>query len=162
MAICNYMPTIIALLLMSVHPVFASSSADPTDCLIAAGLNPISSNSTSYANDSLTFNHRLLFKPVDIVFPADASGVAKAVKCASEANVSVTARSGGHSYASNSAGGKNGSLVVDLKNLTTVILNNTTAVFGTGIRLGNLALELFNGGERAMAHGKFFRVTAIH
>lgn len=81
--------------------------------------------------------------------------VAAAVKCASSAGVKVAARSGGHSYAANGVGGQDGSLIVDLKNLKSVQVtsSNQTAVFGTGIRLGDLALALYNGGKQAIAHG---------
>jgi FAD/FMN-containing dehydrogenase len=154
------MLTIIALLLMSAR-LSASTGTNLTECLQAAKLEFIPPSFANYTANSYTFNHRFLFSPVDIVFPTNAAGVAKAVECASNASVKIAARSGGHSYAANGAGGQNGSLVIDLKYLNSTTISATTAKFGTGIRLGNLALAL-NASGRAMAHGKFFHITVIY
>ncbi|KAF7970902.1 hypothetical protein HWV62_22664 [Athelia sp. TMB] len=131
------------------------SSATLSSCLSSAGLSPVTPSSPAYAADVLAYNHRLVYKPAAVVFPANASGVAAAVKCAASAGAKVAARSGGHSYAANGVGGQDGSLVVDLKHLTgiTVAASSQTATFGTGIRLGDLALALYNNGGQAMAHG---------
>ena len=162
MAISNHcMAAIIVVLVMSTahlpSSVYASSesSATLTSCLSSANLHPISPSSSNYTADSLAFNRRLSYQPADIVFPATVQDVARAVKCASSAGVKVAARSGGHSYAANGIGGEDGSLVIDLRQLNSVKVtaSDHTAVFGTGIRLGDLALALFNGGKQAMAHG---------
>jgi len=67
----------------------------------------------------------------------------------------VNPKSGGHSYASHSLGGEDGHLVVDLKFFaeTTVDSVSQVATVGPGARLGNVALALFDNGERALAHG---------
>jgi hypothetical protein len=128
-------------------------------CLSSANLQPITTSSSAYTADSLAYNRRLSYDPASIVFPTTVQDVATAVKCASDADIAVAARSGGHSYAANGVGGKNGSLVIDLKyfNTVNVTASNQTAVFGTGTRLGDLALALYNGGKQAMAHGKCHR-----
>lgn len=66
----------------------------------------------------------------------------------------VVARSGGHSYIANGLGGKDGALVVDLRNLNKITVDSSkhTAVIETGNRLGNIALALNNAG-RALPHG---------
>ena len=161
MAIRSNLLGIILLLLSTRLPFVASVSANLTSCLSSANLQPISSSSTNYTVDSLAFNRRLSYEPADIVFPTNDQDVASAINCASQAGVKVVARSGGHSYAANGVGGEDGSLVIDLKNLNSVQVtaSNQTAVFGTGIRLGDLALALFNGGKQAMAHGTSSRVV---
>lgn len=75
--------------------------------------------------------------------------------CAAASGLKVQAKSGGHSYASFSSGGKNGSLIVDLRAFNTIEVDDETeiATVGTGVRLGNLALGLFERGERAVPHG---------
>jgi hypothetical protein len=153
--------TILVVLISTCPPFVASDSATLTSCLSSANLQPISSSSSDYAADSLAYNRRLSYKPADIVFPTDEQDVASAVSCASQAGVKVSARSGGHSYAANGVGGEDGSLVIDLKNLNSVKVtaSNQTAVFGTGIRIGDLALALFNGGNQAMAHGASLTVV---
>lgn len=146
--------TVTLFLLASVS--FASATTSSlTSCLSAASLSPITSSSSAYTADALAYNHRLSYKPADIVYPLNASQVASAVKCAAAAGVKVAARSGGHSYAANGVGGQDGSLVVDLKHLHSVKVTSSsqTATFGTGIRLGDLALALYNNGKQAMAHG---------
>ncbi|GJJ07026.1 hypothetical protein Clacol_001224 [Clathrus columnatus] len=66
-------------------------------------------------------------------------------------NVTVSARSGGHSYA---AYALSGNIVVDLSEMKSVVLNpDNTTVVQTGTRLGDLALSIFNQGGRALPHG---------
>ena len=73
------------------------------------------------------------------------------IVCATSSNLSVSARSGGHSYA---AYGLEGDIVVDLSNLKGIVVNpDGTAVVQAGNRLGNVATEIFAQGERALAHG---------
>lgn len=94
----------------------------------------------------------------------------------------MQAKSGGHSYASFSTGGKNGSLIVNLQNFHSIIVDGMSyyhsyhfriwgntpkcvwgallicsddgiATVGAGVRLGNLALELYSQRGRALPHG---------
>jgi len=66
----------------------------------------------------------------------------------------VTARSGGHSYAAYGLGGQDGNLVVDLRRLNEITLNeDNTVVSGTGNRLGDLATGIYNAGRRGLPHG---------
>lgn len=63
----------------------------------------------------------------------------------------VAARCGGHSYAAFGIGGKDGSLVIDMANFSSVSVDAETgiATVGGGVRLGNMANELWKQGERA-------------
>ena len=69
--------------------------------------------------------------------------------------IPVVARGGGHSYVAYSLGGQDGSLVIDLQHFDQVVVNNVTgtAVIGAGNRLGNVALGLYEQGQRALPHG---------
>lgn len=69
--------------------------------------------------------------------------------------LSVSARSGGHSYTAYGLGGKNGALVVDLARLTRISVDqsNGQADIGAGNRLGDVALALNKQGARALPHG---------
>jgi FAD/FMN-containing dehydrogenase len=62
-----------------------------------------------------------------------------------------------HSYAANGLGGKDGTLVVDLRNLSTITVDSSTfiASVDTGLRLGDVATAINNadGGPRALPHG---------
>jgi FAD/FMN-containing dehydrogenase len=87
--------------------------------------------------------------------PYNVSQVQAAVLCAAELGVKVNPKSGGHSYAGHSNGEEDGHLVVDLKYFRDTVVDKKTCVatIGPGARLGNVALDLFNQGGRAMAHG---------
>jgi FAD/FMN-containing dehydrogenase len=67
----------------------------------------------------------------------------------------VNPKSGGPSYAGHSLGGEDGHLVIDLKYFRDTKVDPMTniATIGPGARLGNVALDLFAQGQRALAHG---------
>ncbi|KAF9731799.1 hypothetical protein PMIN06_012552 [Paraphaeosphaeria minitans] len=101
------------------------------------------------------FNLRLQYKPAAIVLPETNKHVQDAVVCASQSGLKVQAKSGGHSYASFSSGGKDGSMIIDLQPLQNIQLDKTTNVakVGGGVRLGNLAQGVWDQGKRAISHG---------
>ncbi|KDQ22186.1 hypothetical protein PLEOSDRAFT_41920 [Pleurotus ostreatus PC15] len=124
------------------------------ECLGTGHITTVPPGSPDFPQDSLAFNRRLQYTPAAIVFPTSAQEVSAAVLCAAGAGIHVAARSGGHNYGAFSLGGQNGSLVVDLSKMNKIVVNaNGTASFQTGNRLGDVALTLFDNGERAMAHG---------
>ncbi|KAH9917721.1 uncharacterized protein B0H18DRAFT_1200507 [Fomitopsis serialis] len=108
-----------------------------------------------YQNASRAFNLRLNFKPVAVAYPNSTDQVAELVKVGALLNIPVTARSGGHSYAGYGLGGANGHLVVDLTQINAISVDNSTGVatIGTGNRLGDIAIALFNQAGRALPHG---------
>lgn len=125
------------------------------DCLGNASV-PISLlSSPNFSELAQPFNIRLPYTPAVIVLPTTSQHVSDTVKCACRFGVKVQAKSGGHSYASYSSGGKNGSLIVDLEPLQNISVDNTTgiATVGGGVRLGNLALGIFNQAKRGLPHG---------
>ncbi|KAK8063456.1 hypothetical protein PG996_008108 [Apiospora saccharicola] len=101
-------------------------------------------------------------KTASVVLPKTAEQVSAAVASAARHGLQVQARCGGHSYTSFSHGGRDGAVVVDLRHLQDVAVCRehedegfgcTVARVGGGVRLGNLALRLFNQGDRALSHG---------
>ncbi|GLB42542.1 putative oxygen-dependent FAD-linked oxidoreductase family protein [Lyophyllum shimeji] len=122
--------------------------------LRASGINATFPGDASYASASTAFNLRFTLKPAAITFPKSAEEVAEVVKIGAAQKVPVVARSGGHSYIANGLGGKDGALVVDLRNLDSITIDSSsgTAVIETGNRLGDIALALGNAG-RALPHG---------
>ena len=89
------------------------------------------------------------------MLPTTDTHISDAVVCAGASNVKVQAKSGGHSYASYSSGGQSGSMVIDLETSfqgVTVGANGVARVEG-GVRLGNMALAIFNSAGRALPHG---------
>ncbi|KAH6613036.1 hypothetical protein C7974DRAFT_444512 [Boeremia exigua] len=119
---------------------------------------PTSLNSSSdWISLTTAYNLRLQYTPDAVALPTSHQQVSDSVLCAATAGVKVKARSGGHSYGSFSLGGKNNSLVVDLRNFNNVSLDTSTgiATVGGGVRLGNLGLGIFEQGRRALPHGTF-------
>lgn len=120
------------------------------DCLANRGV-PITA--VSVPLDPL--NRRLIYTPAAVVRASTPQHVSDAVGCASSTNTKVQAMSGGHSYGSFSSGGKDGSLVIQLEALEEISIDIATGIakVGSGVRLGNLALGLFDQGRRAIPHG---------
>ena len=113
------------------------------------------SSDAQYSALAEPYNLRLVYKPVVIVVPTTNQHVQDAVTCAAQTGTKVQAKSGGHSYASFSSGGKDGSMVIDLESLQTVQLDKSSGVVqvGGGVRLGNLANGIYNQGQKALPHG---------
>ncbi|TID15918.1 carbohydrate-binding module family 18 [Venturia nashicola] len=135
----------------------SSPKAQVLDCLQAAGIPDNPPGSLQFAALETPFNLRLNYTPSVIVTPRTEQELAVAVKCACGTGVKVQARSGGHSYASFSMGGQDGSMIIDLENFINVVPNfdkqhPTLAYFGGGVRLGNLDTALYNA-RRALSHG---------
>ncbi|KAH9840539.1 uncharacterized protein C8Q71DRAFT_888993 [Rhodofomes roseus] len=108
-----------------------------------------------YQNVSQAFNLRLHFEPIAVAYPNTTEQVAELVKAGAFLQVPVTARSGGHSYAAYGLGGANGHLVIDLANINEISVDNSTGVatVGTGNRIGDIAIALFDQAGRALPHG---------
>ncbi|KAI9715152.1 MAG: hypothetical protein M1812_006131 [Candelaria pacifica] len=125
------------------------------DCLTSKNV-PISLiSSSNYAQLAKPYNLALPYKPAAITLPTTTQHVSDSVSCAASSNTKVQAKSGGHSYASFSSGGKDGSLVVDLEGFQEITVDSSTniAKVGGGVRLGNLAEGIFKQGGRALPHG---------
>jgi len=109
----------------------------------------------AYAELSEPYNLRLPYKPAVIVLPITNQHVQDAVVCAGQAGLKVQAKSGGHSYASFSSGGKDGSMQINLESFQTVKLDKSTgiAAVGGGVRLGNFADGIYTQGKAGVAQG---------
>jgi FAD/FMN-containing dehydrogenase len=107
---------------------------------------------SDWATYEATYNTRLQNTPLVIAVPTTEQEVSDAVVCASQAAVNVQAKSGGHSYASFST--PDGGMMIDLENFQQVSVDsNGVATVGAGLRLGNLALAIYNQANRALSHG---------
>ncbi|KAJ4289799.1 hypothetical protein N0V90_011130 [Kalmusia sp. IMI 367209] len=133
----------------------ATARTSVSSCLDNKGVPASYPGDSDYDELAEPFNLRLQYKPAAIVLPETNQHVQDAVVCASECALKVQAKSGGHSYASFSSGGKNGSLIIDLQPLQNIELDQSTniAKVGGGVRLGNLAQGVWDQGKRAISHG---------
>ena len=125
------------------------------DCLSSLKVPVYTSGSSDYTQAVKPFNLRLPFKPAAYAVPETVKHVQDAVSCGVKNNVQVTAKSGGHSYGAHGLGGEDGHLVVDLRRFKSVVVDQKaqTAVVGTGGRLGDIALALYDQGKQAISHG---------
>ncbi|KAH8879815.1 carbohydrate oxidase from Microdochium Nivale in complex with substrate analogue [Thozetella sp. PMI_491] len=124
-------------------------------CLVDAGVPIDVRGSDSWDRDSASFNIRVPYNPISIAVPTEIKHIQKAVLCGKKLKIKVSAKSGGHSYASMGFGGENGHLVVELDRMYNVTLKPGTeiAVVQPGTRLGHLATVLYEQYGRAIAHG---------
>jgi hypothetical protein len=108
-----------------------------------------------YTFDALPWNLRCQPQPLAIVYAENARDVSLSVTTAASFGVPVQPRSGGHSFGSYSLGGTDGALVVDLKALDTVSVDQSTwrASIGGGTLLDKVTNGLYDQGKRAIAHG---------
>ncbi|KAF8915448.1 glucooligosaccharide oxidase [Mucidula mucida] len=119
-----------------------------------AGVTAIFPADALYANATQPYNLRFAYQPIGIAYPTTTEQVAASLLAGTRQGLKIVARSGGHSYIANGLGGKNGSLVIDLSSLTSIVVNtDNTALLGVGNRLGDIALGLNEYG-RAMPHGR--------
>lgn len=134
--------------------VLSTRQAGLLDCLANKSVPLTISTSDDWSDFVTSYNIRLQYDPAVIIIPETTQQVSDAVVCASVSGVKVQAKSGGHSYASTSSGGRDGSVVVDLRRFQEIAVNGKTGVahVGAGVRLGNMALALLDQG-RALAHG---------
>ena len=92
----------------------------------------------AYDETRRTFNAMLDRRPAVIVQPTRTADVVSAVRWAAEANLPISIRGGGHSVAGHSVG--DGSLMIDLVNLRTVVVDRKARVaeVGGGAKLEHL------------------------
>lgn len=93
------------------------------------------------------YNQRIQPEPTAILYPSSQQEIAQALSCASHAGVKVSARGGGHSYASYGLGSGDGALVIDLGNFRDIKVDGSgRASIGAGNRLGDIYLALNDQG----------------
>ncbi|GAA5977128.1 hypothetical protein JCM10908_004865 [Rhodotorula pacifica] len=129
---------------VSAHPLWPRADGSSLyDCLWNQGLSPVTTSSSGYADNSAAYNQRLQPEPIAILYPSSQNQIAQALSCASQSGVKVSARGGGHSYASYSLGGDDGALVIDLGNFRNITVDGSgRASIGAGNRLGDIYLAL--------------------
>lgn len=145
----------LGLMITSSHATALNKRAAIDDCLKSASVPVDVLGSDDWKADAAPYNPRLTYTPVAIAVPTSTEHIKSAVSCAAKVGVKVNAKSGGHSYASLGFGGEDGHLMVQLDRMYNVTLNKSTnvATIQAGARLGHVATELYNQGQRAIAHG---------
>lgn len=132
------------------------AAASPVvSCLTSANVPQALPGTDVFDFESDPYNTRVEFEPAAIALPRTVGHVQAAVKCAAKSSTRVSAKSGGHSYASFGLGGEDGHLVIDFKYMHNVTVDAETkvATLQPGCRLGSVAQALYAQGKRAMSHG---------
>ncbi|PVH96055.1 Glucooligosaccharide oxidase [Periconia macrospinosa] len=124
-------------------------------CLTDAKVPIDTKNSAEWNEDVAPFNIRLPYLPTAIAAPQTTQHIQSAVNCGRKLAIKVSAKSGGHSYASFGFGGENGHLIIELDQLYNVTYDASTniATVQPGARLGHVATVLYQQYGRAIAHG---------
>lgn len=138
------------------QPVSAAAEAALLDCLTTSGVPVDGKGTDDWRQDVAPFNNRLAYKPVSIAVPATTEHIRDAVVCANKVGgIKVSAKCGGHSYASFGLGGEDGHLVLELDRMSKVTVDPKTNVASVqgGSRLGHVAAEIYAQGKRAISHG---------
>ncbi|RSL40661.1 hypothetical protein CEP53_013232 [Fusarium sp. AF-6] len=105
--------------------------------------------------DAKYFNLNLKYKPAAVMYPQKKHQVAEVVKCAAKYDKKVQARSGGRDFINKCLGGADGVVVVDLKDLNTIQVDQKSwvATVGPGNKLRSLVEGLNKNGKRFIPHG---------
>ncbi|KAK8102532.1 glucooligosaccharide oxidase [Apiospora sp. TS-2023a] len=141
-----------------------TSSTDINDCLRKAHVPIDEKGSVDWIRDAAAFNVRLdPYTPVAIAVPKTISHIQDAVKCGRDLGLKVSPKAGGHSYTGGGFGGESGHLIVQLDRMTDVKLDKDTniATVDPGTRLGHMATEIYEQGNRSVSHGTCPRVGAL-
>ena len=106
--------------LIQASPGELHSRSTVETCLIANNVTYAVPTSENWTTLSTPYNLRLVYEPAVITIPKTQDQVSSSVLCAAVAGLKVQAKSGGHSYASYSSGGQNGSLIIDLEKFSLI------------------------------------------
>ncbi|CAG8973010.1 hypothetical protein HYALB_00007858 [Hymenoscyphus albidus] len=139
-------------------PYFSNGLYQPsavTNCLDAKKVPYAIDGSANWTALTTPYNLRLAYKPAVVTIPETAEQVGFSITCAAMSNLKVQPKGGGHSYASFSSGGQDGSVIVDMEKFSSITVDQTTFVakVGAGQRLGNVATAIYEQGKRALPHG---------
>ncbi|KAE8270604.1 hypothetical protein A4X09_0g1715 [Tilletia walkeri] len=125
-------------------------------CFADNALKIVYPSDSSYSDLAKSTAARFNYQPSAIALPSNPTDVQAVVRCVGKANgqVQAIARGGGHSYEAVSSGGRDGVVVIDLRNMKGITVNqqSQTVFVSAGAKLGALAESLANQGY-ALPHG---------
>lgn len=95
------------------------------DCLAQHNVSYAISTSANWTVLTTPYNLRLPYTPAVVTVPSSPDEVSSSVKCAAAYKLKVQPKGGGHSYASYSSGGQNGSLIVDMEKFSAITVDQS-------------------------------------
>jgi hypothetical protein len=112
------------LFINSVHASpLKSRQSDVTACLDSHNVTYSIEGSSDWTALTTPYNRRLVYVPAIVTIPTTPEDVSWSVQCAAASSLKVQAKGGGHSYASYSSGGQNGSLIIEMENFNSITVN---------------------------------------
>lgn len=96
-----------------------------TDCLQAKKVPYSVKGSSNWAALTTPYNLRLSYQPAVVTIPETPEQVEFSVTCAAASNLKVQAKGGGHSYASFSSGGQDGSVIIDMEKFSSISVDQS-------------------------------------
>ena len=147
---------ITALLYLSPGPAVAQNESKASQihsCLTAAGVRSVTSQDTTWANDTTGFQKRIDIDPSAVAFPQNKDQVALSLECARKSETSVSALGAGHSFQSYGWGNP-GSLIVSMDAFQDVSYNQKSKrlTFGGGSHVGPILKWLWDNEGRHFPH----------
>lgn len=132
----------------------SAAGGDVVASLTGKGFDITHPGESTYDSASGSFNLRFSYKPSIVAYPETVEHISEIVKAGHDGGYNVVARSGGHSYIAAGVGGKDGSIVIDMRNFKDLAYDagTSTATIGVGNRLGHIITFLESEG-RAIPHG---------
>jgi hypothetical protein len=106
--------------LIHASPLKLQTRSTIEDCLTTNNVPYATQNSDNWSALSTPYNLRLVYVPAIITLPETPDHVSASVTCAASAGLKVQAKGGGHSYASYSSGGQDGSLIIEMENFSSI------------------------------------------
>jgi hypothetical protein len=100
-----------------------SRQNDVTACLDSHNVTYSIAGSSDWTALITPYNLRLAYVPAVVTIPTTPEDVSWSVQCAAASSLKVQAKGGGHSYASYSSGGQNGSLIIEMENFNSITVN---------------------------------------
>lgn len=114
--------------LFTLAPVYAAprpNQASLISCLNKNAVPYYNSTSPNWSSLIAPYNLRLPYTPALVTVPVTEQDVSSSVTCAGAAGYKVQPKGGGHSYASYSSGGQDGSVIVDMEKFDHISVNNS-------------------------------------
>jgi FAD/FMN-containing dehydrogenase len=102
-----------------------SHQSNVTACLDLHNVKYSVAGSSDWTALTTPYNRRLVYVPAVVTIPTTPDDVTWSVKCAAASSLKVQARGGGHSYASYSSGGQNGSLIIEMENFSSITVDSS-------------------------------------
>ncbi|KAI9888815.1 MAG: hypothetical protein M1814_006269 [Vezdaea aestivalis] len=127
-------------------------SPELVTCLTSKNVPVKLTTDSDFSTYAKPYNLRLAYTPAAIALPTTNQHVQDSLICAGQTSTKAQPKSGGHSYASYSSGGIDGVLIIDLESFQSISVDTSTniAAVGGGVRIGNMALGLYNQAKRGL------------